>query len=121
MMGGVGGERGFMAWLILDKKHISHYDYLLCITMTYFSHSFFVLISSVLEKDHPTGSKICCCIPRFRTPVCVLSVLVKSAVDLQKRSLLLSKHSILLRSVSVWNSRVVGDGGVQAKDAFVLL
>jgi len=44
----------------------------------------------VLEKDHPTGSKICCCIPGFRTPVCVLSVLVKSAAGLEKRSALLS-------------------------------
>ncbi|XP_068686428.1 calpain-5-like [Montipora foliosa] len=44
----------------------------------------------VLEKDHPTGSKICCCIPRYRTPVCVLSVLVKSAADLKKKSALLS-------------------------------
>lgn len=41
-----------------------------------------------LVKDHPRGSKICCCIPRFRTPVCILSVFVKSAVDLQKRTLL---------------------------------
>ncbi|KAL9965206.1 hypothetical protein ACROYT_G028976 [Oculina patagonica] len=45
--------------------------------------------ASLLEKDHPTGSKICCCIPRFRTPVCVLSVLVKSAVELEQRSALL--------------------------------
>jgi len=45
--------------------------------------------ASVLEKHHPTGSKIFCCIPRFRTPVCVLSVLVKSAVELQQKSVLL--------------------------------
>ena len=55
----------------------------------------FPLAISVLEKDHPTRSKICCCIPRFRTPVCVLSVLVKSAVELQQRSALLGKHSTL--------------------------
>lgn len=41
-----------------------------------------------LLKDHPKGSSICCCIPRCRTPVCILSVFVKSAVDLQKRTLL---------------------------------
>lgn len=41
-----------------------------------------------LVKDHPKRSNICCCIPRFRTPVCILSVFVKSAVDLQKRTLL---------------------------------
>ena len=52
---------------------------------------FFLAKPRVLEKDHPTGSKICCCIPRFRTPVCVLSVLVKSAAGLEKRYALLSK------------------------------
>ena len=46
----------------------------------------------LLEKDHPTGSKICCCIPRMRSPVCVLSVLVKSANGIKKRSPILSKN-----------------------------
>ena len=57
----------------------------------------FLFVISVLEKHHPTGSKICCCIPRFRTPVCVLSVLVKSAAELQQKSALLGKYSILRR------------------------
>lgn len=57
----------------------------------------FLFVISVLEKHHPTGSKICCCIPRFRTPVCVLSVLVKSAAELQQKSALLGKYSILGR------------------------
>lgn len=55
----------------------------------------FPFIISVLEKDHPTGSKLCCCIPRFRTPVCVLSVLVKSAVELEQKSALLGKYFVL--------------------------
>lgn len=57
----------------------------------------FLFVISVLEKHHPTGSKICCCIPRFRTPVCVLSVLVKSAAELQQKSALLGTYSILRR------------------------
>ena len=56
-----------------------------------FFPSFFLAKPRVLEKDHPIGSKICCCIPRFRTPVCVLSILMKSAAGLEKRSALLSK------------------------------
>lgn len=46
--------------------------------------------ATVLEKDHPTGSKICCCLPSYRTPACVLSVVVKSAAGLKKKSALLT-------------------------------
>lgn len=39
-----------------------------------------------LDKEHSTGSKIWCCFPQCRTPVCVVSVTVKSAGGLQKTS-----------------------------------
>lgn len=39
-----------------------------------------------LDKEHSTGSKIWCCFPQCRTPVCVISVTVKSATGLQKTS-----------------------------------
>ena len=61
---------------------------------------FFVFSRRVLEKDHSTGSKICCCIPRYRTPVCVLSVMVKSAAGLKKKSALLSKFALKLAPLS---------------------
>jgi len=39
-----------------------------------------------LDKEHSTGSKIWCCFPQCRTPVCIVSVTVKSAGGLQKTS-----------------------------------
>ena len=45
-----------------------------------------VFISRFLNQEHSTGSKIWCCFPQCRTPVCVVSVMVKSAGGLQKTS-----------------------------------
>ena len=39
-----------------------------------------------LDQEHSTGSKIWCCFPQCRTPVCVMSVTVKSASGLEKTS-----------------------------------
>ena len=53
-----------------------------------FFNNFSLIFLRALIKDHPKRRSIWCCIPRFRTPVCILSVFVTSAVDLQTRSLL---------------------------------
>ena len=76
----------FLRCKMAINGQMKNLNYFIC-----FFPPFFLAKPRVLEKDHPIGSKICCCIPRFRTPVCVLSVLMKSAAGLEKRSALLSK------------------------------
>ena len=51
-----------------------------------FSSLLFAYFCRFLNQEHSTGSKIFCCFPQCRTPVCVLSVTVKSAGGLQKTS-----------------------------------